>query len=43
MNTTNPARTNHPDLELPERDNRRTVIPAPRRDGGMFPGWGVRF
>ncbi len=25
-----------------ERDVRRTVIPAPRRDG-MFSGWGVRF
>ena len=32
-------------LALPgdDRETRRTVIPTPRRDGGIFPGWGVRF
>jgi len=25
-----------------ERDQRRTVIPAPRTDS-MFPGWGIKF
>jgi hypothetical protein len=32
----------HPGAESADRDTRRTVIPAPRRDG-MFGGWGVRF
>jgi hypothetical protein len=32
----------HPGADTAERDTRRTVIPAPRRDG-MFGGWGVRF
>jgi hypothetical protein len=42
MDTPNPIRKAHPDAEAGERDTRRTVIPSPRRDGGMFPGWGVR-
>jgi hypothetical protein len=42
MDTTKaPRNTSIPDGEA-AHDARRTVIPAPRRDG-LFPGWGVRF
>jgi hypothetical protein len=37
----NPAR-NIPVQRPDERDDRRTVIPAPRSNP-IFPGWGVRF
>jgi hypothetical protein len=43
MNTTNPNHTSNPAADGADRETRRTVIPTPRRDGGIFPGWGVRF